>query len=112
MKAYQRVLKNVSWMGLIIGVFFGLYTGIGALNRGMVDREARAMWCLGAGGRTVDIDYVTGCFALTKVPIDTKIFGRSEQVICAANPNQVWIRVLGGPSTCYTFERLVQENLE
>ena len=112
MKSYQRVLKRVSWSGLVLGLFLGLYFGIGALNRGVVEREARASWCLDAGGRTVDIDYVTGCFALTQVPIDTEFFGASEQVICTSNPSQVWIRVLGGPWTCYTFERLTQKNPE
>ena len=106
MKSYQRVLKRVSWVGLIIGVFLGLYTGIGYLNRGIVGREARALWCLDSGGRIVDIDYITGCFALTQVPTVDKGFE------CTANPSRVWVRVIGGPWACYEYERLVQENPE
>lgn len=112
MKSYQKVLKNISWSGVAIGLALGIFTGIRAMDRHVMAREARASWCLDAGGRTVQIDFVNGCFALTQVPIDSEFFGRSEQILCTENPNQVWIRVSGGPSACYTFERLTQENPE
>ena len=125
MKSYQRVLKNVSWTGVIIGGALGLWAGFNYLDRMADAREAHAFWCLDAGGRTVEIDNATGCFELTEVPIVNGMFGDIAAVIglkdvktgddafdCRVNPKQVWIVIPGMNSTraCYTFKRINREN--
>lgn len=108
MKAYQKVLKNTSWVSLILGLLTGAYFGITRLDKAEAARDAQVSWCLENGGRTVTIDNISDCFALTAVPIDTGMFGNPRNE-CRTNPANVWIRTPGGGEwSCYSFNRLVR----
>lgn len=110
MKAYQRVLKRVSSVGIFVGLCLGLYFGIGFLtNISDADRELTT-WCLDSGGRMVKIDGVEGCFQLTEFPMDSGMFG-SPQSDCLADPTHIWHTFsLNAENRCYSFVRLFQEN--
>ena len=108
MKAYQRVLRNVSRLGMVLGVVAGLYFGITYLTGETEEQEAVSAWCLDNGGRNVKIDGTTGCFALTVVPQDVGFWG-SERSECEAEPKYIWHRFsMGAEWRCYSFARVTE----
>ncbi len=110
MKSYQRVLKTITRIGLVICLAAGVYFGVGFLFNVTAAETALATWCLDNGGRIVTVDHVRGCFELTAVDVDDGMFD-SPQSDCLADPLHIWHRFsLNSQSRCYSFVRLAREN--
>lgn len=122
MRAYERFLGGLG--GLLKYIVIGLIVGglVGGVGYGIfmataeddsireTNRLARE-WCLDNGGRTVEIDGVTGCFELSDVELKVG-FWNSIQSECLRNPNLVWIKSPNRGSSqryCYSYKRIKKE---